>query len=904
MLNFPDSSLKDKMDYYVEPEEPEQDFIKIYGPEDITFIDAACGSGHILVYAFDLLYQMYLEEGYASEDIPEQILSNNLQGVEIDDRAAEIASFALEMKALEKDPDFLSKDIDAKIAVCHKCELSPEELTRVPALANETDLLGVMSHFDEIGSLYKPSDSDIENIERALKQAAESNESFSQIVSDKLADVLSACKTLKASYMCTAMNPPYISPGLMDPWVSEWVNSRYPEEKVDYCTCFIERGFTLAKASGYSALITMQGWMFLPRYKSMREKLLRNRTILSMAHLGAHAFDAIGGEVVATTATTFKNCYEDKAAPYFRLIDEPNEASKDRAFREALSGVSCKWRFQRKPQHFSAVPNLSISSYKASSETVELFKGTTCSDFLETREGMSTASNDRFLRIWEEVSFSKISLPSKPSGADEGKKWFPYQKGGSFRKWYGNNDYVVDWENNGYAIMHNYDEKTGRLRSHNFNGEYAFREGLTWSTISNELHVRYVPKGYLFDSTGAMGFTCDSSRLAYEIGMLNSTATPALLSCLGEALHFKFADIGNLPDNRNIDTDCVDLVRSSIELSKSDWDSFESSWDFQCHPLVPRFCERQGNGDSQFASVELKKSGSISRRFDRWKDECQERFDQLKSNEEELNRIFASIYHMEGEVPIEVPSDKVSVCLADKKRDVKSLVSYAVGCMFGRYSLDKPGLILADAGSTIDDYHAQVPNPTFEPDEDGILPVLEEPWLKDDIVKRFRDWLKASFGEESFEENLRFIEDALGMDIRTYFIKDGAKGFYANHCKTYSVTGSGKRPIYWMFSSPKHSFNALVYMHRYDRDTVAKILTDYVRPFRSALEAQAELLESSPSAAEQSRSMKYRAMVEELDGWEHDELFELARDHVEIDLDDGVKRNYAKFPVPGVLRKI
>lgn len=903
MLNFPDSSLKDKMDYYVEPEEPEQDFIKIYGPEDITFIDAACGSGHILVYAFELLYQMYLEEGYASEDIPEQILGNNLQGVEIDDRAAEIASFALEMKALEKDPDFLSKDVDARIAVCHKCDLSPEELVCVPVLAKETELLGVMSHFDEIGSLYKPSESDIAVVNSSLEQAADSGNPFAQLAHEKLADFSRTCKALKARYSCVAMNPPYLPVSTLGAWSKGWVFENFPDEKNDFCTCFIERGFTLSQDDGYPALITMQAWMFLGSYSKMRSKLLRNHSILNMAHLGTRAFDAIGGEVVSTTAVVFSVKKKCIPGTYIRLVDFIGEHEKSNHFIKALTGASDENHFVSGADSFSNIPGSPIAYWLPEKE-IEIFgRSKKIRSYADAKCGMGTSNNALFLRCWYEVDFSNIGFQYKT--LDETTlcrhRWFPYNKAGEYRKWYGDRAYVVNFYNNGEDI---------RYATRNASGgrvvgtEYYFRPQISWSDIAtNDLSFRYYEGGFIFDASANAAFS-EGPDFRILLAYFNSSLVQHWSKLLNPTIHFKASNLLSLPYAETNDPAVLSLVDECLSICRADYDSAETSWDFKRHPLVPLSYEKREQEESQSAAIRMEKFSRISWHFDRWKNECQKRFDQLKSNEEELNRIFASIYHMEGEVPIEVPDDKVSVRLADKKRDIKSLVSYAVGCMFGRYSLDKPGLILADAGSTIDDYHAQVPNPTFEPDEDGILPVLEEPWLKDDIVKRFRDWLKAAFGEESFEENLRFIEDALGMDIRTYFIKDGAKGFYANHCKTYSVTGSGKRPIYWMFSSPKHSFNALVYMHRYDRDTVAKILTDYVRPFRSALEAQAKLLESSPSAAEQSRSMKYRAMVEELDGWEHDELFELARDHVEIDLDDGVKRNYAKFPVPGVLRKI
>jgi hypothetical protein len=365
---------------------------------------------------------------------------------------------------------------------------------------------------------------------------------------------------------------------------------------------------------------------------------------------------------------------------------------------------------------------------------------------------------------------------------------------------------------------------------------------------------------------------------------LNSSVAERLLSLEVETLHFKFVDIGNLPLMTSIKHEAIDeIVLNCIQTARLDWDSFETSWGFQRHPLL--------HGKALLADDAAETEAQ-------WMN----RFHSLKSNEEELNRIFAGIYGLEGEVPIEVPDDKVSVRRFDRSRETRSLISYAIGCMFGRYSLDVDGLVLADQGSTLEDYLAKVPSPTFMPDKDGILPVTEGEWFEDDMASKFSAWLKAAFGEEHFQENLRWVEESLGTSVRSYLAKPGAGGFYDDHCKTYSVTGSGKRPIYWMFSSPKDSFNALVYMHRYDEGTVSRLLTGYVRELRRKLEAQAEVLGRSSTAKDQSTAAKYKDMAAELAAWEHDILYDLAQEHVSIDLDDGVKVNYAKFS--GAVRRI
>ena len=390
-----------------------------------------------------------------------------------------------------------------------------------------------------------------------------------------------------------------------------------------------------------------------------------------------------------------------------------------------------------------------------------------------------------------------------------------------------------------------------------------------------------------------MGFASSREILAAFLAFMNTTTAATILNCLSEALHLKFSDIAQLPSVESVFKDSEGLVSDCITLSRTDWDSFETSWDFEWHPLAPSACERaeqlsyDTNSDARTASVSL-----ISERFKSWSAECDERFNQLKVNEEKLNRIFARIYGMEGEVPIEVPDDKVSVRRADLVRDVKSLVSYGVGCIMGRYSTFAPGLILADAQQTVDDFKAKVLDAEFLPDEDAIVPVLDSEWFGDDVVAQFRKWLEVTYGTNTLADNVKFIEDALGKDLRKYFVKD----FYKDHCATYQVTGSGKRPIYWMFSSPKGSFQALVYMHRYTPSTVGQILTKYLREYIEKLNATIGQLDQSERAADNRQADKYRAVVRELSDWERDIVYPLANERVDIDLDDGVKKNYNKFP--------
>ena len=505
--------------------------------------------------------------------------------------------------------------------------------------------------------------------------------------------------------------------------------------------------------------------------------------------------------------------------------------------------------------------------------------------------GIQTGNNTKYIKSWWEVAFDNIGfgLTSVDDLASAPQTWYPLNKGGDYRKWYGNDFEVINWKNDGEAVKHLLPEETRHVQD--YRPEFKFSEVVTWSKIGGGAY-RFKPKGFLSDMAG-IGIYPGQHAMAI-LGLLNSSVGTAFLKKISPTITKSVGEVRKVPLNSAILSDELDAkVEPLVAISRADWDAFEISWQFDFHPLAPSAHERAEqlsygmNSDARAASVSL-----ISERFKRWSDDCDERFNKLKANEEELNRIFARIYGMEDEVPIEVPDDKVSVCRADLVRDVKSLVSYGVGCIMGRYSTFAPGLILADAQQTVDDFKAKVPDAEFQPDEDAIAPVLDGEWFGNDIVAQFRKWLEVTYGADTLAENIRFIEDALGKDLRKYFVKD----FYKDHCATYQVTGSGKRPIYWMFASPKGSFQALVYMHRYTPSTVGQILTKYLREYIEKLSATIGQLDQSERAADNRQADKYRAMVRELSDWERDVVYPLANEHVGIDLDDGVKKNYNTFP--------
>ena len=889
MLNNPGSALADKMDYYIAPEGETEDFIKVYSPEELTLCDPACGSGHILVYAFDLLFEIYQEEGYFPEDIPALILQNNLFGMEIDGRAAEIAKFALEMKAREKDPEFFEKCIDANVTVLEPVKFEPGVLAGAGPIAGATELLDAFEHMTEVGSLYVPAPGDMAAVDNAIASFSE-EDLLGAGVLRKLRTMKNVLEALSRRVDCVVANPPYLGRSHFDEYMSDWTKANYPNEKGDLCTCFIRRGFDLTYRNGYSSMVAMQSWMFLGSYEKLRHFLVANKTILSMAHMGARAFEQINGEVVQVAATVILNGHTSEFGSYIRLVDYPNSESKRAALKNAANGILPAIVFTVDADSFRSLPGEPIA-YWAKKEILAIYKNAPLlSEIARPLTGMQTGNVDLFTKLWWEVSAIDINriCDSRNDALESGSRWFPCKKGGTFRKWYGNDEWIMNWENDGFALRANHGSVVR-------NPDAQFKESISWSKISgDQIGARYYPNGWMFDQAGST-IEASKEQLLILLALINCSTAMSFFAFLSPSLTFGIGEMAKVPykidESKN--QSITAMTESNIDIASTDWNSFEVSFGFKCHPLAPSARERTErlscamNSDARAASASL-----ISERFRRWSADCNERFNQLKANEEELNRIFARIYGMEGEVPIEVPDDKVSVRRADLVRDVKSLVSYGVGCIMGRYSTFAPGLILADAQQTVDDFRAKAPNAGFLPDEDAILPALDGEWFSDDIVAQFRKWLEVTYGAETLDENVRFIEDALGKDLRKYFVKD----FYKDHCATYQVTGSGKRPIYWMFASPKGSFQVLVYMHRYTRSTVGQILTKYLREYIEKINAKIGQLDQSDRAADNRQADKCRAVVHELTDWERNVIYPLANKRVDIDLDDGVKVNYNKFP--------
>ncbi len=865
MLNHPDSPLASSMEYYVAPEGDEPHAEATIASE-IRVLDPACGSGHILVYAYDLLFAMYEEEGWNPGDIPAMILQNNLRGLEIDGRAAEIARFALEMKALERDPSFLERGIDADVRMLEPVKLEPLESADLSKpFKARSELLDAMEHMGEAGSLYVPAPDDASVIGAEIETLGDAHDDdmLKDSLRRKLNVMLANVDALSGTYHCVITNPPYLGSGNMGAWLSDWVKEHYPEEKGDLCTCFISRGLGMTKRAGYTAEVTMQSWMFQSTYRKMRLKLIDKDGIAAMAHLGKKAFDAISGDVVGTTATVFSKLSNQIAGFYIRLVDAKGETEKSEVLQHSIANEDY---FTNTVSNFHTVPDYLIAYWASQTEFQAFIRFKTIGDYANGSVGIQTGDNDKFIRFWWEVTLSNIgfNLKSVKDLASHRETWYPLNKGGENRKWYGNDYEVIDWKNDGADVKKLLPGETRHIQD--YNDSFKFSPVITWSKIGGNA-FRLKSQGFLSDMAGVGIYP--QNHIFNIISFLNSSTSRAFLSIVSPTITTAVGEIRRIPLAQEVLTAPTNnLANQSISISKDDWDAFEISWNFKRHPLV--------------------RCALVSEAFDVWSAECRERFDQLKANEEEINGIFAHIYGMEGEAPIEVPDDKVSVRLADLQRDVKSLVSYGIGCIFGRYSLDRPGLVLADQGSTVEGYRNQVPNPKLPPDSDNILPITEgNAWFDDDIVDSFYRFLAAAYGEDTLDENVSFIEDALGCDLRTYFVKY----FYNDHLKTYQ-----KRPIYWLFQSPKKSFQCLVYMHRYDEGTVGEILTKYLRIYEEKLRSRIELKSQSKRPEDARETDRLRSQVAELEAWERDVIYPLAHERIPIDLDDGVKINYNKFP--------
>lgn len=856
-------------------------------PEDIKVIDPCMGSGHILVYSFDVLMDIYRDSGYTDRNAAKSILENNIYGLEIDERAYHLAYFALMMKARSYNRRILSKDTKINILeIREPMGKLKEEYDHY--LGDYTELshylVNEFAEAKELGSIINLSCTleQLEGLEgylNSLKSSSMNQDMISDTEIEEIIELLSPlvrqAKLLVQKYDVVITNPPYMGNSGMNTVLSLFVKNNYPNSKSDMSTVFMEKTIRMCNNNGYMTMINIPVWMFISSYEKLRKQILEKYTISSMVHPGRGIF---GSDFGTVTFVVSKNHIQNYMGTYRRLFDKQGEVkSIDERKFAFLNNVG---KYISKQENFSKIPGSPIA-YWASKSILDIFdKNSTIGQFADARKGLVTGNDNLYLKLWFEVNRYNFSVFND----FELTKWKPCNKGGNFRKWYGNNDFVVNWGINGEELS-NHKWPDGRQRSSLRNSSYFFKQGITWTYISSgKKCFRYYPQGFAFAGAGPGLFVKNEKNILYMLAYTNSIVFDNLLRMIGSStISLESGEVEKAPvyysenDNKKIN----DLSKKNIGISKLDWDSFETSWDFKIHPLVKSHVS------------------TIKEAYLLWDKECNDRFNQLKSNEEELNRIFIDIYGLQDELDPYVEDKDVTVCKADLVRDIKSFISYAVGCMFGRYSLDTEGI--AYAGGEWDDTKYN----TFIPDADDIIPICDEEYFEDDIVSRFVEFVRCVYGDETLENNLQFIADALGgrgnpRDVlRNYFLKD----FFKDHCNTYQVTGSGKRPIYWLFDSgKKNGFKALVYIHRYSPDLIARMRTGYIHPLQSQYRTQIEMLnnqiDEASSTSEKVKSQKQLKKVTEQSqelGKYEEKIHHWADKMEPMDLDEGVKVNYAKF---------
>ena len=883
----PTSKLRQFMPYFTEAPEgnapaPLPEGIK--GVTDITFLDPCQGSGHVLVYAFDLFTKIYEEEGYNTNEIPALILEHNLFGIDIDERAAQLAAFALSMKARSYFARFLRKPVQPHvIALENVNEDIIKQAVKLPlAVAGKLvyeyrDLtLYNLTQADNFGSL-------IQIDPEELKALSIQKGSIWQVQEQKLKE---QGEYLSRKYHCVVTNPPYAGARNMNVVLKSWLDVNYQEGANDLFSAFIIRCSSMTYEMGLTGMITLHGWMFISTFSELREWVLKNLSFSSLIHIGGNSFPSMNSQIARAVSFIFKKQstdYQLKTICFdLDSIKNSHSTDKENLFIQKRNENNILIKNFDK---FKKVQSNTIL-YSVSDSLLEIFiESKTIGLIAKPRQGLATGDNGKFVRFWYEVSYKKQYISNRDTN-----KWYSYNKGGDFRKWYGNNQSIVNWENEGNAIKNNFDSN-GKLRSRPQNAAYYFKEGLTYSLIGNtSFCARKYYEGHLFD-VGGSGLFVSKELEMLLLGLVNSVVGSYLLSKLNPTINFQVGDISNIPvviPDSDTKAKIVERVNANIRIAEQESSFWEENYEFQ------GYLETRQN------------KLYIGDYFKNKVTDILTNVHTLYNNEKELNLIFANLYS----IPVNNLSDSITVNLYGLwKSDngdieiskqvifqycIENFLSYSIGIIFGRYSLDKVGLIIANQSESFKDFLNQVHNPSFMPDEDNIIPVLEGEWFNDDILGRFKVFLKVAFGEENFEENLKYIEDTIGKDIRKYFVKD----FYNDHIKRYK-----KRPIYWMFSSPKGHFKALIYMHRYTPDLCSKMLTDYLQSYINKLEAAqqnkiAESLREDLPARDKTAATKeadrYSVMIKDCKEYAQT-LYAVATKKITIDLDDGVKVNYQKF---------
>jgi hypothetical protein len=899
LLNRPSSRLRERMPYYIEGE-PEADFLQISKPEEIRVLDPAVGSGHMLTYAFDLLYAIYEEEGYPPSDIPGLILTHNLYGVDICPRAVQLAELALVLKAREKSRRFFQPDtlVRPGILCMQDVRFREDQLREYVETLDLGDLFArpvmeLLHQFEEattFGSLIQPcvDENGIAFVRAAIEAKDLGAWLFLHETHARVLSIFEQAEYLSGHYHVVIANPPYMGFKQLNAPLKRLGEAEFKEGMRDLFAMFIQRNIRLTAKGGYLAMITMDSWTYGDDYNELRDWIFGQATIHTLAHLGPHAFDEIPGEVVQTAAFVMDpNPDLDRLGIYFRLVALAPSAAKERALLENSN------RFEASIRSFLNVPR-KIVAYHASEHTLEAFKlGEPLRNFAEAFTGLQTGDNPRFIRFWYEVNVGSIryGCTSRKDAKNSRMRWFPYVKGSDFRKWYGNNVCVLDWCDDGAEIRAH---PSATVR----NSEYYFKEGLAYNNISKNFCVRAVDPGFIFDQKNSMFFSTSREQSVLALGLLNSPVVDPFLDILSPK-DFNPGSLKIIPvlPGALRDLPIAHLVAELVSLARADWDNFETSWDFRGLPLL---------------RAELR-APTLEASWRNWKAQGAAALHRMQELETENNRLFIGAYGLQDEIKPDVPEDQITLARADSRKDMVAFLSYAVGCMMGRYSLDRPGLILANAGDTLDEHYLSIAGKRkdqlrFTPSEEGIIPVLDGEWFEDDIVARTREFLRATFGEATLRENVRFMEESLGKDLRRYFLTE----FYKDHLQNYK-----KRPIYWLVQSPQKGFSVLIYLHRYTRDTMNLVLNRYLRDYQVKLRNRAaqlaHVLASDGSSTREKAEARKEAdkigkTLHECEEWERQTLLPLAQARIELDLDDGVKVNYLKLgealaPVAGMESK-
>ena len=940
-------NLKENWKYYIENSDSEKDSERL-NIEDIKIIDPAMGSGHMLTYCFDLLMEIYDDLGWGTKDSVISILKNNIYGLEIDKRAGQLASFAIFMKGREYFSRLFKvaerENIKLNTFWIDESDEISDEIRKIineNSLKNLETLLESFTNAKEYGSILKISDINLESLNSEVIKLDEIYHSQGQLSLmtgekavldfekeyEKIKKLIKQQEIFQNKYDVVITNPPYMGGKGYSEKLKKYVEKNYKDSKGDLFAVFIEKCNEMTKKDRYTAMITMQSWMFLSSFENLRQMIIEKTEIQSLNHLGTRAFEEIGGEVVSTVSWISKKKIPNEKGIYIRLVDYNNAQWKEEEFFNKEN------YYQANQKDFEKIPGSPIA-YWVSDKVRNAFKETLIGDNFPVKKGADTGNNDIFLRMWFEVEKFKIGL-NLEKGEDTitySKKYVPYNKGGEFRKWFGNTDYLINWENNGKELKNS----KANLRS----PYLYFKDGITWNALtSSKTSARLSNYGAIFDSAGSSMFP---ENINYYLGLMNSKIAFYLLQLLNPTLNYGAGTVAKLPDIFSVENNSKinDLVQQNINIAKEEWDSRETSWDFT----------------NLFIASGSKISDSYENYCNHWRDN----FVQMHKNEEELNKIFIDIYELNDEMDEEVPFEDITLLKNEtkiteiltpashiddveerektscgylynrgvklefsKEEIIKQFLSYAVGCIMGRYSIDKSGLIIANSDDVLvssdslfqvkdkeGNIRHEIENPRFLPDDFGIIPITSENVFANDIVTKVFDFVKALYGEENFEENINFICEALGKKenetcedtLRNYFIKD----FYTDHLKRYQ-----KRPIYWLFSSgKKNGFQALVYLHRYQDDTMGRLRTEYLLPYQEKMENlknhYERIVEDENTLARDRKT--YEKALKELNGMLLEiknfanDVKHVVEQKISIDLDDGVKVNYEKFG--SVLKKI